>query len=96
MLENSCLVVQHSSIINGLLLGPKSKRICISGLLVGIGPEEKWLVFAPLEDRASSRNIRAKQRQHFSRMCRMKQLIDWKDFSSIIWHLIYLLSRTRN
>src|SRR3954463_476591 len=57
MLEHSSLVVQHTSIIDGLLLGPKPKRICTSGLLVGIGPEEKWLVFAPFENGASSRNI---------------------------------------
>src|SRR3954471_20936752 len=30
ILENSCLVVQHSSIIYCLLLGPKPKRIRIS------------------------------------------------------------------
>src|SRR3954462_12780843 len=57
MLENSCLVVQHTSIVDSLLLSPKPKRISTSGLLVGIGTEEKWLVFAPFEDGTSSRNI---------------------------------------
>src|SRR4051794_28636117 len=34
MLENSSLVVQHSSIIDSLFLGPKPKRIYILWLLV--------------------------------------------------------------
>src|SRR4051812_32279181 len=96
MLENSRLVVHHTSVIDGLPLGPKPKRICISGLLLGIGSEEKWLVFPPLEYRVSPRNIGAEQWQHFSRMSRMKQLIDRKDFNNIIWHLKDLLSRARN
>src|ERR1041385_2174643 len=57
ILENSRLVVQHTGVVDGLLLSPKPKRICISGLLVGIGTEEKWFVFTPFEDGASSRNI---------------------------------------
>src|ERR1041385_6797217 len=47
MLENSGLVVQHTGVVDGSLLSPKPRRICTSGLLVGIGPEEKWLVFPP-------------------------------------------------
>src|ERR1041385_460204 len=31
MLENSCLVVHHTGVVDGLLLSPKRKRICIFG-----------------------------------------------------------------
>src|SRR4051794_40766605 len=64
---------------------PGSRQIIIPWFIVGIGPEEEWFVFTLLENGASSRNIRADQRQHFSWMCGMQQFIDWKHFWGILW-----------
>src|SRR4051812_13372676 len=71
MLENLLFLHEHLGIVDGLLLSPEPKGRTCAGQFIWswtINTKECRLVLSLNKARTTTRNIRLKQREHFSRV----------------------------
>src|SRR4051812_34468405 len=86
MLENLILVQQHLGIVDGLILCPEPKGNRCAGQFIRawmINKKECWFVISVIKPRPTTRNIGLKNREHFSRVARVQQIIHWHVIVSI-------------